>query len=140
MKKQTLPGGIVLEQISAEEAARSAVERKARLGILDENELRALRYPTFFTASMEYFATGEGLTMGVLMAKAASYEDLVKRVGKAFGSYYAQGAEVVEGLKAGATPSTMLPPAVVNIIERHSSGELSTPAFEYEARFHLNRS
>lgn len=78
--------------------------------------------------------------MGILMDKATSYEDLRTRVTKAFGGYFAQGAEVVQGLKAGPVPVSMLPPAVAGVIERWASGDLAAGAFEYQARYHLNRS
>jgi len=111
--------------------------RKADLGFVSLPEVEGFDYPTFFTASFDYFATGEGMTVGIVMGYAHSAEKLTTLVNEHFGEYYAAGAEVWSKLHLPSDVAGLVPDAIRKVI--------ADPAqvignFLYSSTYHLNQS
>ena len=97
----------------------------------------AFTYPTFFTASFDYFATGEGMTIGIVMGTAQNAEAVKSLVHEHFGTYYGAGAEV--------WPRLHLPPGRAGLVPEAVQRMISDPtqvigSFFYASRYHLNHS
>ena len=51
-----------------------------------------------WTIQLDYMATGEGRTMIAMICYADNEQDAIKKFAKEHGSYYAIGAEAMEGI------------------------------------------
>lgn len=133
------PGGIAIQWISEEEHRCRAAERKAALGLLNWNELKHAAYPTFFTATFEYSATGEGVTIGVSMHHANSYQHLRECIERDFGPHFGPWVEVALGLVILPIIQGMLPSSVVKMI-KVLNGEVPGERFifSYSAQLYQN--
>ncbi len=87
-----------------------------------------------YTVVCDYFATGEGRTIMVLVASGNSYGALT-RFADIFGSYYAIGAEVHDGVKLDFPGSEYVVPDPIRKEKFWERG-----MFEYHSSFHLNLS
>lgn len=83
-------------------------------------EVDTFSYPTFFTATFDYFATGEGHTVGVVMAYARSAAELRAIVNRHFETYYAKGATIWPRLIAPPEARIFLPEAVIALADEPS--------------------
>lgn len=115
----------------------TARRRKEDLGFVSLTEAGGFDYPTFFTASFDYFATGEGHTVGIVMGYAPSAAQLNELVVEHFGSYYASGAEV--------WPQLQLPPDAGSLVPDAIRAVISDPSqvfghFYFASTYHLNQS
>lgn len=63
---------------------------------------------TAYTVHCEYSATGEGITHMIWMGFAEDASKALKGFEKQFGSWYAQGAEVVQGFCFENRPARIL--------------------------------
>ena len=59
-------------RLSEEEFQIQDLKRKQQAGLFGYTELGQLNYPGYVTAFLDYFATGEGITRGILIARASS--------------------------------------------------------------------
>jgi hypothetical protein len=87
-----------------------------------------------YTVVSDYAATGEGRTIMVLISNYPSYQALA-RFTEIFGSYYAIGAEIHEGLKLDFPGVELLIPEKVINGKYWDAG-----IFEFHSSFHLNMS
>lgn len=87
-----------------------------------------------YTVISDYYATGEGRTIMVLISNDNSFNAL-SRFTDIFGAYYAIGADVIEGVKLDF-------PGANFVIPEHIKNEKfwEKGMFEYHASFHLNLS
>ncbi len=137
MKKTSRPSEPV-EVAALSDVIKAAEDRrKADLGYVELTEVDGFDFPTFFTAVFDYYATGEGMTIGIVMGYAPRAEDLRARVNEHFGAYYAAGAEIWPKLHA--------PPRFERLIPDAIRGVISDPAqvignFFYVSTYHLNQS
>lgn len=100
-------------------------------------EIDAFCFPTLFTAVFDYFATGEGMTVGIIMGYAQSAADLRKQVLDSFNPYYAQGADVWPNLRNPPGKQSLVPDAVRQFVADPTQVGGN---FRYAGLFHLNRS
>lgn len=115
----------------------AARRQREDAGCVSLAEAEGFDYPTFFTCTFNYFATGEGQSIGVVMGYAHSAEQLRGVVTDEFGSYYASGAELWPRLHLASDVRSLIPDAIRKVI--------ADPAqvignFHYSSRFHLNQS
>ena len=101
------------------------------------SEIDGFSYPTFYTASFDYFATGEGMTIGIVMGYAQSADQIRSMVNEHFGSYYGAGAEVWPKLHIPPGRSALVPEAVLKVV---SEPERVFGNFFYASKYHLNQS
>lgn len=101
------------------------------------SEVDGFNYPTFYTASFDYFATGEGMTIGIVMGYAQSADEIRRMVNEHFGAYYGAGAEVWSKLQIPPGRSALVPEAVLKVV---SDPELVIGNFFYTSKYHLNQS
>lgn len=87
-----------------------------------------------YTVTSDYTATGEGRTIMVLVSNYPSFQALA-RFTEIFGSYYAIGAEIHEGIKLDFPGVELLIPEKLRSEKYWECG-----MFEYHASFHLNMS
>ena len=88
-----------------------------------------------YTVSCDYFATGEGITYMILFTRD---EEPLERFKEIFNEYYAQGAEVSEGLDFNShAADKLIPQHLRETIEIciNQGGN-----FEYHASLHFNLS
>ncbi len=101
------------------------------------SEVDGFTYPTFYTASFDYFATGEGVTIGIVMGYAQSADEIRAMVNEHFGAYYGAGAEVWSKLHLPPGRSALIPEAIRVVV---SDPEMVIGNFFYASRYHLNQS
>lgn len=106
-----------------------------RLASIPWDEVESLRFPTWFTAVIDYFATGEGLSQWIVMGQARSADDLRCRVLKYAESYFAEGASIWPTLHVPAEVRDAVPVSVQAIC---SLPDEKIGTFEYAGRFHRN--
>ena len=111
--------------------------RQEEFGFVSLIEAGGFDYPTFFTATFDYFATGEGLTIGIVMGHAHSAARLTELVTENFGTYYASGAEL--------WPRLQLPPNATSLVPDAIRAVIADPTqvignFFYASTYHLNQS
>lgn len=111
--------------------------RKRELGYYTLPEVDGFSYPTFFTASFDYFATGEGQTIGVVMGYAQSEEAIKSTIAEHFGSYFASGADIWPKLHLPPDLEALIPAAIRKVIAEPS---LVLGNFRYSSTYHLNQS
>ena len=87
-----------------------------------------------YTAVCDYYATGEGRTIMVLLSNGDPCVAL-DRFADIFGSYYVRGAEVYEGIKLDFSGSEFVIPDVIKTCKLWEKG-----MFEYHSSFHINMS
>lgn len=115
----------------------TARSRRQDLGCVSLAEAEGFDYPTFFTCTFDYFATGEGQSIGILMGYAHSADQVNSMVTDHFGGYYASGAEI--------WPRLHLPPSVQSLIPEAIRAVIAEPArvignLYYMSTYHLNQS
>ena len=121
---------------SLDQTTEAMVRRKQALGFSELSEVDGFSYPTFFTASYFYAATGEGQTIGIVMGHMSSAAELRAMVSEGFGAYYVMGAEIWPRLQAPPERESLVPDAVQAIID--------DPAqvfgnFYFTSSFHINQ-
>lgn len=112
-------------------------QRREDLGFVTLNEAAGFDFPTFFTAAFDYFATGEGHTVGIVMGYAPSAAQLNELVLEHFGGYYASGAEVWPQLQLPPNAGSMVPDAIRAVISDPSQ---VIGHFYFASTYHLNQS
>ena len=115
----------------------TARRRRGDLGCVSLAEAEGFDCPTFFTAAFNYFATGEGHTMGVVMGYAHSATQLNENVVEDFGAYHSAGAEI--------WPQLLIPPEGKSLIPDLIRTVISDPSqvvgnFHFFSTYHLNQS
>ena len=63
-------------------------------------DVEKLDFPCFFTATFDYFATGEGVTVAVFMGHATSALELRSTLEQQFGAYFIRGAQIWRGCRS----------------------------------------
>lgn len=94
-----------------------------------------LQYPCFFTMSMKYGATGEGITLAILMAYANSGRDLREQVRLHIQDYFSSGGRFYSGLVVPDGFEDLLPKRVKKYV---AAPETIQGNFEFFCRYHLN--
>lgn len=112
-------------------------QRREDAGCVSLAEAEGFDYPTFFTCTFYYFATGEGQSIGIVMGYAHSAAQLRSVVIDEFGSYYASGAELWPRLHLAADVRSLIPDAIRAVIADPTQ---VIGNFHYSSRFHLNQS
>lgn len=94
-------------------------------------------YPTYFTVVGHYMATGEGVTVHLLMGYADDAAALRRQVDDHIESYFSAYAEFFPSLVLLDELQDLVPPKIRGFIENPNSihGSLL-----YFAKYHLNRS
>ncbi len=111
--------------------------RRADFGFVSLTEAGEFDYPTFFTAVFDYFATGEGQTIGIVMGYAPSAARLSELVIENFGTYYASGAELWAQLKLPPGAKSLVPDAIRAVIDDPTQ---VIGNFYFASTYHLNQS
>lgn len=93
-------------------------------------------FPTYFTVVSHYGATGEGITVSVLMSFAHDADDLRQQVADHIEPYFASKAEYFPQLMALGDTEDLIPPRVKSFIHAPDSIDCD---FSYFGRFHLNQ-
>lgn len=102
---------------------------------IDLEEVERLSYPTYFTAMYEYFGTGEGTTIGIVLGRAYKASDLKRMVNEYFKPYFAAGAQIWPRLLVPTRCKALIPDAVTALIDNPSRAGAS---FLYSSTFHIN--
>lgn len=93
-----------------------------------------------YTVSCDYFGTGEGSTVMVLITKGygpkTPKENAMDEFSRIFGAYYAMGAEIHEGIKTDFLGSKLvIPEKTIEILQKNDAGNMN-----YFASMHVNYS
>ncbi len=136
--KQSSITETVLESPVLSDVIECAEDRlKKEPGCFTLPELGGFSYPTFFTARLNYFATGEGQTIGILMGYVHSEESIRSIIVEHFGSYYASGADIWPKLHLPTDAEALVPAAIRKVIAEPG---LVIGNFRYSSIYHLNQS
>lgn len=100
-------------------------------------EVESFRFPTFFTAVVDYFAIGEGRTIALIMGYAHSAAELRTVVLDHFNPYFAPGAGIWPNLGVAPEHESLVPEAVRKIIADPTK---VIGNFHYASLWHLNQS
>jgi len=94
---------------------------------------------TYYTLTCNYFATGEGATDCILIGHFKNKDEALLEFQLLFGSYFAIGVVVEEGVVISMTNRHLIPPLVSKIIDEIVKGSLHQPSnFKYFTSFHAN--
>lgn len=95
----------------------------------------SLEYPCTAYACFDYFATGEGRTLGLIVMRARSSDDLTRKVAQEFGEFYALGVTVGcwRGTPRGFEP---LDPRIA--LDALKDLFVESPTYCYSAKLHYN--
>lgn len=117
-----------IEQLDPESSGPKAVTRI---------EVEQFEFPTYFTVVSHYEATGEGVTVQILMAYAHNANSLNRLVDEHIESYFSSHAEYFPSLVLPEELRDLVPPKIKGVIDEPNSirGNLI-----YFAKYHLNRS
>src|ERR1051326_3891 len=74
--------------------------------------LKKKLFPGYFTVTFDYFATGEGITRGILMCYSADIRDLRFAADRDFDEFFAHGAEIRLGCLAPASHADLVPAGI----------------------------
>lgn len=133
--------GITIETVSERQWREDAERRKVELKLVDFDEIDTLKFPGYAIAFLDYLATGEGCTRGVLIASATSADDFRKRLIAAWGSYFARGCEIRQGTEPIPGYETLIPKHAESILRDIQSNQESGPGnFQFAATLHANYS
>lgn len=99
-------------------------------------DLEQMTFPSWFTVTFDYCASGEGRTIGIFMGYEHDAARLASRLGARFDPYFLQGAEVWPSLFVPPELEGFVPAAVLGFVSRPES---ISGDFWYEGVFHLNR-
>lgn len=84
--------------LTAAEFFARGIARKKKHKIFDWDDAAQMVFPGSFTIHIYYSATGEGVTRGLAFCYAHDVKSLRQQADSFFGSYFAQGAEIRQGL------------------------------------------
>lgn len=139
--------GVTLQFCKACEADGDAGGRIAWIEEIDSNQprLRAMNlgdidtfsFPTHFTAVSHYEATGEGVTVAVLMAYAHNADSLRQQVTDHIEQYFAAHADYYPSLVVQDEIEDLIPGKVKTFA---ADPKLIAGHFIYFFKYHLNRS
>jgi hypothetical protein len=73
--------------------------------------------PTLWTASVDYYATGEGRTVFAWIGYAMNEQECREGCGKALDPYFAKGAECVRGVARNEVTTLLWSAAALDLIE-----------------------
>lgn len=96
----------------------------------------SIEYPAAVYACFDYFATGEGRTIGLLVMTATSEQDLLFALRQDFGEYYSIGVKV--GIWTGALPQGFESVDPRPALEALDELFVERPRHRYVAKFHYN--
>lgn len=101
------------------------------------SDIDTFAFPTYFTAVSHYAATGEGVTLAVLMAYAQNAESLRQQVTDHIEHYFASHAEYYPSLVVPNEIEELVPAKVKTFA---AAPNLIAGNFIYYFKYHLNRS
>lgn len=104
---------------------------------MEWSDIDQMHFPTRFTAAIDYFATGEGISVWIVMAFASSADDLRAAVLSHCDVYFADGARVWPRLVVPDVLQNFVPTAVAEVCQL-PDGKVGR--FEFAGRFHRNMS
>jgi len=110
--------------------------QKQKMGYAELTEVESFSFPTLFTAVFDYFATGEGQTIGILLGQAESAAELRVAVLETFNPYFGQGAQIWPELRVPLEKNSLVPDAVRTIVADPTQ---ITGRFRYASLWHLNK-
>ena len=84
-----------------------------------------------YTAKLDYYATGEGRTLMILIGDYRNIDEVKEAFSRHFDPYFTMGAEIIEGIDISGFESII--PA--NIIEAFNEGK---EYYNYYTAFHMN--
>lgn len=94
-----------------------------------------------YVASVEDFATGEGLTVSFFAGRAPSENAFRRSIALKVGAHFANAALIGEGSGARVPFGKMfMSPALSARLKQIERGEDQPPAFDFFARWHVNYS
>ncbi len=100
-------------------------------------EITRFQYPLRYSVVLDYYATGEGLTRGLLLGHADSPASIRRAVVRSWGSYLAKGVTVYTGWTVPPPYSFMLSAVSRRQLEWYS--ERRPTSLVFWATLHLNR-
>lgn len=95
-----------------------------------------LAFPTYFTMVGHYYATGEGLTVHLLMGHAWDAAALRQQVDRHVEPYFSSRAEYFSGLVLPKDLEDLVPPRIKGFVD---DPESIRGSLIYFSKFHLNR-
>lgn len=101
-------------------------------------DFEQLTFPSYVTASLEYYATGEGVTRGIYMLYAMSADELRESLIKLWGEYFVIGCEAANGLIVIPGYEETIPASVHRILEGTSRQGHMPHAFSFHVTVHEN--
>lgn len=131
---------ITITRITEEKSREMTARRKAELNLFDMDELDKLTYPGYFTVFLDYFATGEGMTRGLCILKAASADNLRRALERNWGTYFAAGCEVRPGVKPIPGYEGLVCPQVADMLKRIVRGKDRPGGFAFTSTLYGNYS
>lgn len=94
--------------------------------------------PAYVTVTLEYFATGEGVTRGIFMHYVMSAEELRASLINLWGSHFAVGCEAFEGLVMVPRFEDIVPERVRLILAGRNRQGRMPHGFSFRATVHEN--
>ena len=124
-------------RLSEAEFLKQDSKRKQRAGLVGYSELSQLKYPGYVTAFLDYFATGEGITRGILIAHAYSEAGFRLILKDAWDEYFFLSCEFRNGIDPLPSYRSLIPSKIKEIIKNK---EAVPAGFSFKSVIHLNYS
>lgn len=95
----------------------------------------------YYTITLDYLATGEGLTRGLMIQFAKNEDEARKHFADVYGSYFAMGADVKKGIHINEGYDDLLTDMSKKfILKIKTKSEDRPPMFSYQNMIHFNYS
>lgn len=94
----------------------------------------------FYSCWFDYYATGEGMTVGLLYCQAKD-EGCARTIAiREFGDFFSQGLEIEAGVKSDGFFTQFAPPWVIEKFTKMENGECLAGSALWHGTYHLNLS
>lgn len=103
------------------------------------SELNQMQFPGYITATVEYFATGEGTSVWIFMGHMKSEQDFLTQLRAHCDRCFMAGVSAWQGLVIPPEVGGLVPVAVRSAIESFAAGK-PICNFSYRCHFHINAS
>ena len=94
----------------------------------------------FWSVWYDYFATGEGRTIGLMYCRSTDREGAIRQAKRHFHEYFMQGAEAEPGIKTDGVFKLLAPPYVAEKFLKMEDGSEPEGHAEWYGNFHVNYS
>ena len=115
--------------------ATSGIEPPTSASFIPLSRAEELEYPCVVMASLNYFATGEGHLLGLMIIAASSATDLQEEARRIWGEYHAQGVEIRPWSDLSDEGALLPTEPARNVLTRSI---FRPSAFRYVSSLHVN--